>query len=458
MSLYKSFVKHVSFPIISRRDGLPGIKQTLSDLEESQFWPQERMEEYQQNKIKSILIHAYENTGFYKKRFDDADMNPYKYKGAADLKNIPVLTKNQIRENVKSMLATNYSKKELHSSDTGGTTGVKMTFYRDNACLSTKEATRYRFEKWTGWDIGERIGLVWTAQQDYVGHWTTKAKIRNELFERQIVLPAAILDDDLILKYLKDLLAKSPTMIRAFSSPLYEVARIAQEYKFNFTSLKGIVTTGEPVYGHQRQLIEKAFSCKVFDSYRSRDAGPIAQECEYHNGLHINAESLFIETIPRNENTSDDESGEIVITDLLNYGMPLIRYKMGDLGILSNEICSCGRCLPLIKKIAGRSADTLYSIDKRPITAGSLVLYLVDEAPGLLGQVQIIQDKIDHLCIRLTPDPEPTQEIIEYQKNKVHELFGGEMEVTFELVNEIPMESSGKYLFTKCLLTEKELN
>ena len=293
------------------------------------------------------------------------------------------------------------------------------------------------------------MGIVWTAQQDYVGHWTKKAKIKNELFERQVVLPAAIMDEETIVHYLHLLQEKKPTMIRAFTSPLYEVARVALDMNL-YCPIKGIVTTGEPLYAHQRQVIEKAFDCRVFDSYRSREAGPLAQECEVHNGLHINAESLFVEVVsPEDQDSYDQGVGEIVITDLLNFGMPLIRYKMGDMGVISKRRCSCGRGLPLLEKVTGRSADMLRTPDGKQITAGSLVLYLVDEAPGSLGQVQIIQDKHDHLLIRMTPYPPPTEEIKEYQKQTVRRLFGADMKVSFEIVEEIPRGKSGKYQFAK---------
>ena len=177
--------------------------------------------------------------------------------------------------------------------------------------------------------------------------------------------------------------------------------------------------------------------------------------------MHINAESLYVETVPPQDTQSFEYSekgtGEIVVTDLLNYGMPLIRYKMGDMGILADELCACGRGLPLLKNIVGRTSDIFYTPDKKRVTAGSLVLYLVDEAPGLIGQAQIVQDKLDHLIIRMTNNPPPKREIKEYQRKVVKRLFGEKMKVSFETVTEIPIEKSGKYLFTKCLLSKDEI-
>jgi phenylacetate-CoA ligase len=458
--MYSWFVRNISFPIIAKRNGLPRLMKYLNQLEESQYWPRERLVELQFERLKALLIHAYVNTAFYKSRFDEAGFDPFDFSDLNETTKIPVLTKNHIRDNLESLISKNYSQADLHSSETGGTTGVKMKFYRDNACLSPKEAGLYRFEKWTGWNFGERMGLVWTAQQDYVGYWTKRARIKNELFGRQVVFPAAIIDEASIATYVKDLMIKKPTMIRAFTSPIFEVAKYIKNNAIGNSTVKGVITTGEPLYGHQREIISEAFDCDVFDSYRSREAGPLAQECEAHNGMHINAESLFIESVPPKDPQHfayvQRGSGDLVVTDLLNYGMPLIRYKMDDMGSLSDEVCPCGRGLPLLKNLAGRTADIFYSPDKKRITAGSLVLYLVDQAPGHLGQIQIIQDRLDHLVIKMTSDPLPSDEIRSYQAGKVKELFGPNMKVSFEIVDNIAREKSGKYLFTKCLINENK--
>lgn len=426
-----------------------GFFPVLNALEKSQYWSKDQLEAFQFERLKKILIHAYTNTEFYHKRFDEAGFNPIFFKDFSEIKHIPTLSKNEIRENLRNLAAKNYRTEELHSAETGGTTGVKMKFFRDNACLPPKEAALYRFEKWAGWDFGERVGIVWTAQQDYVGHWTLRSRIKNALSLRQVVFPAAIMDEESIENYVKLLQVKKPTMIRAFTSPIYEVANFIKGKEIENISLKGVITTGEPLYDHQRKMISEAFHCQVFNSYRTREAGPIAQECEVHSGLHINAESLYVESmVPENKKHFEPGVGEILITDLLNYGMPLIRYKIGDVGRLSDKGCKCGRGLPLLNNLAGRTADILYSPDGKRITAGSLVLYLIDEAPGLVGQVQIIQDKLDHLTIKMTDNPAPSPEVIEYQKNTVKRLFGEQMKATFEIVKEIPFEASGKYRFT----------
>ena len=459
MSIKENLIARCTFPLIARWDGLKGLYRYFRFLNESQFWSLDKIHDYQVERTRDLLIHAYQNTKYYKKLFLDSGLNPIEFHYMDELPKIPYLTKNLIRDNLTDLVAQNYRPGEVHQSETGGTTGVKMIFYRDNASLAPKEAARYRFEQWAGWNFGKRIGIVWPARQDYVGHWTLKAKFKNELYQRSIVFPATVMDDESIGSYVSVLNHKPVATIRAFTSPLNEIAKYIIRNGIDDVRLKGAVTTGEPLFHHQRELISKAFHCPVYDSYRCREAGTIAQECEVHDGLHTNSELLFIETAPtENEEFEDSELGEIVVTDLCNYGMPLIRYRMGDLGILTESSCDCGRNLPRLKKIAGRTPDIFYTADGRPIVAITLVLYLVDEAPGPLGQVQIIQDAPKHITLRITPDPAPTEAIKEYQISKTKELMGAEMDVSFDIVDHIPREPSGKYIFTKCLIDEPDVS
>jgi len=456
MYIFQEFVENISFPLMAGRDGLKGFREYFTNFQKSQFWSIDRIKEKQLEQLKRLLNHAYKNTSYYKKLMDEAGFHPSGFSDFSGLSKLPILTKDLIRDNLDNLISTAHRKKQLHSSETGGTTGVKFQFFRDNACLAPKEAALFRFEHWTGWRFGERMGLVWPASQDYVGHYSLRARIKNEFYKRQVVFPAAVMDETNITSYLQLLKKKKPTMIRAFSSPIFEISKFVIDHKIENISVKGIITTGEPLYSHQREMIEKAFRCKVFDSYRCREVGPVAQECEHHQGMHINADGLYLEV---NRSDKDDNSplGEIVITDLWNYGMPLIRYQMGDYGVLSDTSCSCGKNLPMIKQITGRTSDFFYTPEKKIVQGSSLVLYLVDNAPGPLGKVQIIQEKLDHIILRYTPNPPLTSEIKTYQENKVRELFGSGMHLTFEEVNDIPRAKSGKYLFAINMIEKKKM-
>jgi len=451
--LLKLFIREVSFPFFARRDGLGGIMDRLGELRESQFWPMERILDLQERRLKALLVHAYEHTAYYRGLFDLSGFNPYAFRHADELARIPALTKELIRDNLKDLVADTLGAHEIHAAETGGTSGVKMRFFRDNACLAMKQAAVHRFDSWAGWDVGERMGLVWPAGQDYLGGGTWKSRVRNAFYRRVIAYPAAVMDDGSSEAFIRELKRRRPAMVTAFTSPICELARYMVRTGAAGTTVKGVVSTGEPLYPHQRKLIEEAFGCLVFDSYRSREAGPMAQECGAHEGMHINAECLYVETVPRlGFMEGRPGAGAVLVTDLVNYGMPLIRYDMGDLGVMSGRACPCGRGLPLMENVAGRVADTFVTPQGRLIPTAALVLYLVDEAPGLMGQMQMVQDAPDHLTLRLTKDPMPSEGVLEHQKRMIEKLFGPGMRLTYEFVDRIPREGSGKYLFARRLI------
>lgn len=458
----KRIIKNITFPAISWRDGYRGLQRELRKLEESQYLPLEKHRELQLLKLKLLLKHAYKNVPFYRKRFDECGFNPFKMQDFDELVNIPVLSKDDVRGNLNEMVACNFGPGSIHSSITGGTTGSSLKFYRDNKCLTKKEAALLRFEKWTGWDIGEWRWIVWPATIDHKSEWTFRAKVKNYLSTRNVDWHLTTISEKCIIKQMKRAEKQSISMIRAFPMPLAEVAKhISSNCKYCF-SVKGIITTGEPLHANQRDLIEKAFRSKVFDSYRTREIGPIAQECRLHNGYHINCEGVYLEIIPfeksrLNDGNNKKQHGRIVVTDLLNYGMPFIRYDIGDIGMISNRKCECGLGLPLIEDIGGRLVDMVYTSDKRKIASITLIPSLVVE-PGILNsKVQFVQDAFDHIIIRISK-PKPSNEALEKQKESVLRIFGSRMKISHEFVDDIPSLKSGKYAFIICKIPEKEIS
>ena len=445
----KRLIRNFTFPAIARRDGLHDLYARIAFLNQSQYWTHDRLVDLQIKKLRRLSGHAFSNVPYYRELFDEAGFSPDRVSSLEDLKTLPLLDKQIIRSAGEKLIAKNLSSDKIHYSETGGTTGVKMKFYRDNACLSAKEALRFRFEQWAGWEIGESMGLVWPATVDYIGQHTFKAKLKNAFYERQVAFPAAVLDEENIQGFLSRASRAGITFIRAFPSPLYVVAQYMNQTG-RCLPLKGIVSTGEPLFPYQKVSIEKAFACSVRDSYRCREIGPVAQQCSAGQGMHVNMESVIVEVIPADD--LPEGQGRIVVTDLENFGMPLIRYSMDDVGALASESCSCGRSLQVLSRLNGRASDSFVTPEGRKVMAGSLVLYLVDEAPGMVGQVQVVQDRIDHLLVRMTPDPPPTDEIRDYQTAKIKQLFGPNMQVDFEIVPEISRSRSGKYQFAVSLL------
>jgi phenylacetate-CoA ligase len=187
----------------------------------------------------------------------------------------------------------------------------------------------------------------------------------------------------------------------------------------------------------------------VFDSYRTREVGCVAQECEEHQGYHISADTMYVETIPIERKKSVEKEfpsyEKILITDLTNYSAPIVRYEIGDVGNLSERRCPCGRGLPLLENIGGRISDLLYTPEGKkvsPVTVIPNLFHLI----GIMNQFQIIQDKYDQLIIKLVK-PEPEKFLIDRQKENIKKIFGSKMKVRYQIVDSIDPLKSGKYSF-----------
>jgi phenylacetate-CoA ligase len=198
----------------------------------------------------------------------------------------------------------------------------------------------------------------------------------------------------------------------------------------------------------ERKVIEEAFLCKVTDLYGCEEVGLIASECEMHNGMHINMENNYVEFVDYQGNhVLPGQEGAIVVTSLLNRAMPIIRYKIEDIGILSERICSCGRHLPLLEKVRGRVADFLVRKDSSLVAGVSLVERTLTAIPGI-DQMQIIQEDMDNITLTLVKNERFTEETQRELEKEFRGVFGTEMAIHFHYVPSIPPEHNGKYRFS----------
>ena len=261
------------------------------------------------------------------------------------------------------------------------------------------------------------------------------------------MLYAGHLDEPTLAEHARRLRAFAPVLIRAFPNPLSILAKYVKETGGPPIRPRGIITVGEPLLDSQRTLFEEVFGCPVFNCYVSRECGNMAAECELHHGLHINAESLMIEFVRDGRPVPPGEPGQILITDLENYGMPFIRYQIEDLGSPMPALCPCGRALPLMAMQAGRVSDFVVSpLDGSFVSGAALCHHLIALGPEV-GRVQLVQESIDELTIRLVPGRAEITGELDHFRQVIQQVFQGQMHVRFDLVDTIDREKSGKYRF-----------
>jgi len=218
--------------------------------------------------------------------------------------------------------------------------------------------------------------------------------------------------------------------------------------------LNSIMTSAGILYPNYKELIEGVFHCPVFNRYGTREVGDMACDCDRHEGLHLNIFTHYIEIIDKKgKNCESGKMGEVVVTTLRNYTMPLIRFKIGDMAVLSNKQCSCGRGLPMIEKLIGRVTDVFRTKEGR-IIPGEYFIHFIGVVlnKGVIKKFQVIQEKEDYIIVKLVLDNKESfvknkkdfDEIVE----KIKLVMGKDTKVEYKLVDEIPSTRSGKYRYT----------
>ena len=443
-----TLVKHLFFPLHERIKG----KQTLAclrELECTQWLSSEELYVLRLRRIKYFLQEAYDSVPYYHGLFDSCGFIPSQVKDFDDLKNIPFLTKEIVRQNLEGLRSNSYHGR-VQLASTGGSTGEPVAVYWDMNRLSWDTAAQLRCQKWFGIDVGEKEAVLWGSPIEV----TKQDRIRNlrDLFINTRLLSAFNISEPSIESYLKILRRWKPSKIYSYASVIYAFAKYLLNHNLTsqITSLKAIISTAEPLYDFQHEVIQKAFGCPISVEYGSRDAGAIAHACP-QGGLHINAENIILELLCRDSQVAEGETGEIVVTNMSTLGMPLIRYRTGDIGTISKGSCSCGRSLPLLDNVEGRSTDFLVGYDGRLIHALS-VIYILREIDKI-KQFRVIQESTRSVIVDIAVYTRLTVKEITDIKMKINKLLMNNAEIKVNYLDKIEPLPSGKhrYVISKIL-------
>jgi phenylacetate-CoA ligase len=417
------------------------------EYEKTQFLSLSRLRELQWGRLKVLLEHAYSNVPLYRKSFEEIGIHPGDIKGFEEFENIPILTKEAIQNFKEEMVARNVDKKDLIPNMTGGSTGKPLHFYVDKKRMEMRKASTIRHNRWAGWDMGDKFAAFWGSRSDFDIFQSIKAKARNLLLDRCLILDTSSLTEESMMAFAKKLKEEKPKIYLAYANSMYMFAEFVSQNRIDGLRPKAIVTSAEVLHEHERALIEEVFDCRIFNRYGCRETSVIASECNEHNGMHINAECIYLEIEKNSLGKYGKDEGEIIITDLLNFGMPLIRYKIEDVGSLSEEPCSCGRGLPLLKSLTGRSTEFILTPEGKYVSGAALTIFLVAKTPGLL-QAQFIQESRDKTVMKIVKGADFNQGSMNLLNERVKEFLGNRMKVDYIPVEEIPRETSGKFRFS----------
>ena len=438
-------IKHLLYPAWELKNGSHRLRH-LAELDKSQFWPQEQLLEQQWARFQKIVAHAYATCSYYRESFRRAGLVPDDLRTPEDINLVPTVTKEEIQEHASRFISEKYRKDELIRDMTGGSTGSPMVFFYDNSRLDTRTAATIRHNRWAGWDIGDRAAILWGAPRDIQSSGSLRDSLRDWILDRRLTLDAAQLDDVAMARFADQLVQYRPKVLLAYANTLRLFAKYVRDRNIRGISPEAVVCSAEVLTDENRRLIEETLGCRVYNRYGCREFAVIASECDQHDGMHINAENLLVEVTVDGVSHQEQE-GEIVITDLRNFAMPMIRYRIRDVGRIRNHSCACGRGLPLLQLSGGRVTDFLTRTDGKKVSGIVVATYVITNLPGI-RQIQFVQNEMRKITIHLVKGEGWSFQTAEALQGRVREFLGSEMEIQIEFLASIPSEKSGKYRFS----------
>jgi phenylacetate-CoA ligase len=437
--------KHVFYPLSDIKDG-SHRRGYLRELRASQWWDAEKFQTWQIEKTREAISYAFAHVPYYAARYGAAG-----FKGTLqsweDFSRLPLLYKEDIRRSGDDLISREFRRKDLVEARTGGSTGTALTLYFDRRCQEMRNAAAMRSDQWAGWDVGMRVAAIWGNPP--VAD-TLKKKLRNMLLDRVIYLDTMDINQRSVQDFVTKWRRTEPKIIFGHSHSIYILAKYLEELSVRDLRPKGIVSTSMMLLAPERRFIEKAFGCAVTDRYGCEEVGLIASECERHKGLHLNLDHVVVEFLREDGSSAKPgEDANIVVTDLINRGMPLIRYCLGDRGVPSDRTCACGRGQPLMERITGRQADFLKRPDGSLVAGVSLVERTLTAIPGI-EQMQLVQNKLHRITVKLVKGGEFGEKSEKALRRELHSVFGEAVAIEIQAVPALDQTGAGKYRFSIC--------
>ncbi|MGC1870123.1 MAG: hypothetical protein WA700_04125 [Acidobacteriaceae bacterium] len=438
-------IRHVIHPLWAKVNH-PTFASYMREFERNQYLHPDDLRKLQLRRLRQQLIDAYRYVPFYRLRMTQAGLTPLDIRTHEDLRLLPVLTKRDIQDHQDLLVSSNIPPSKRQQNQTGGSTGSPLQFFVDVERADSRMASTVRHNSWAGLRIGDWYAHPWGSRFDVGDTPDPNPAWRQKFLYRNLSLHTAAVGEEAMMRFVQVLRKYRPKYMVAYAQSAVLFAEFCTANHIHDIAFESMIVSAEMLLPGKRQILEETFRGKVFDRYGCREVSVIASECEYHSGLHVNADSLIVEVEP--DPTLPAGMGRVLVTDLLNRSMPLIRYEIGDLASLDSEMrCPCGRSLPLIGNIQGRTSDFLRLPSGRMIAGPSLALLAADMND--VRQVQFIQADPAHVTLKVVAGNGYCQRTEQELRRRMQPYLEQESSLTIVTADSIPSEPSGKYRFVK---------
>lgn len=431
--------------IAAHEMGNHGFYKQYKSLCDSQWKSYEVLKEKQDTDLRHMISYAYENVPYYHSLFTSLKLLPKDIRKTEDLEKLPILTKDIIRENWNAFIPINLKSIKYQNHSSSGTTGTPFRYRLSWNDRFLGGAMLYRGWGYGGFELGDKMAFFAGSALNINAKSNLK-KYAYETARNLKMLSCFDMADSEMMSYISIMNKFKPLYIRGYASAIYSFADWIEEHDIRIHPVKSVFTTSDALYPHMREKIGKIFQCDIYDNYGLNDGGVSAYECSEHKGLHIDMERSVMEVVDAENHQLSDGNGRILATSLFNYALPLIRYLTGDEAEITPELCSCGRGLPLLKQIWGRSVDVLIAPNGKRIHGWFIHTILRDYDGRGIKEYQVVQNVIGTLEINLVITDEFDKKQLVLMRDLIHRR-AGEWNIDFKFVNRIERTGSAKYKF-----------
>lgn len=423
----------------------PEFRALMTRWDESQFWDASRLRDLQDEGVRSIVRFAGEHVPFYRKLWSGYGVNASQVQGVSDLPLLPTITKADLRAAGERMLAAPAS--TLTHGHTSGTTGSPLSLWYDQPMVIANNAADWRQKRWAGLERGEWCAMFFgrvivPVDQMRAPYW------RANYIQKQLWCSSFHLAEATLPQYIAEIRRRRIRFLEGYPSTMYILASYLQR-RNETLPLRAVFTSSETLHTMQREAFSAAFKCPVFDFYGHAERVIFAAECDQHGGKHVFDEYGVAEILDDDgRSVAADAPGMLTGTTLWNRGMPIIRYRTGDVSAHNRTPCACGRGLGRLVDVATKAEDIIFTPDGRFISPS--VLTHPFKPFEQLRKSQIIQDAPDHVLVKLVPSAAFTPAHRAQLEASLQLRLGDTMRIETEVVDDIPAEKSGKFRWVIC--------
>lgn len=452
-SLYTRIVAGLLFPLHERLKQHDSVA-IRKRLEHSQWLNPQELNKLQLAGLQALVHQAWEHVPYYRQLMEAQGFGPGDVRALADLQRFPLLDKATIRANTDAMKADNAT--GLRRFNTGGSTGEPLIFFLGNDRVSHDVAAKWRATRWWGVDIGDREIVVWGSPVE-LGAQDRIRGLRDRLLRSRLIhafeMSVANLDH-----FIAEIRHFQPTMLFGYPSSLALIAEHAEGrgVAMDQSGIQVAFVTSERLYDHQSAAIQRVFGCPVANGYGGRDAGFIAHACP-NGGMHISAEDIIVEILDADGlPLPPGQAGEVTVTHLATGSFPFIRYRTGDIAVLDDSRCTCGRGLPMLREIQGRSTDFIIAADGT-VMHGLALIYILRDLPEV-ANFKIEQESLELTRVSVVPAEGFDADIVRSIQAGFRQRLGADVLVEVIQVDQIPREISGKFRYVSSKVDTRSIN